>query len=162
MGSVIQKRMSGKMEGDFVVFLIGMRVNRWWRLFRWLRVARSMSRMLRELDAHPELGYLGGEAWVGRTTVMVSYWRSTEHLIEYARRRGSEHLPAWQAFNKQVGTNGDIGIWHETYRVHPGDYEAVYVNMPAFGVGKAGALVEATGGREHAAGRLAASAASHG
>jgi hypothetical protein len=26
--------------------------------------------------------------------------------------------------------------------VHPGDHESVYVNMPAFGVGKVGELIE--------------------
>jgi hypothetical protein len=153
---VIPKRMTGRIEGDFVVFLIGMRVNRWWKLFRWLRVALAMPRMLRELAANPELGFLGGEQWLGRTTIMVSYWRSAEHLMAYARSRTAQHLPAWKAFNQLVGTNGDVGIWHETYRVHPGDHESVYVNMPSFGMGKAGALVEATGKRETASGRLAA------
>ncbi len=156
--TTIAKRMTGRMDGDFVVFLIGMRVNRWWKIHRWLRVALAMPRMIRELLAHPDLGFLGAEQWFGRTTVMVSYWRSTEQLMAYARSRTAAHLPAWRDFNRLIGTNGDVGIWHETYRVRPGDYESVYVNMPAFGVGKAGELVEASGHREHAAGRLAASA----
>jgi len=155
----IDKRMTGKMDGDFVVFLIGMRVNRWWKLLRWLRVALAMPRMIRELSAHPELGFLGAEQWFGRTTIMVSYWRSTEALMAYAKSRAAAHLPAWRDFNRLVGTNGDVGIWHETYRVRPGDYESVYVNMPRFGVGKAGELVEASGRREHAEGRMAATAA---
>ncbi len=151
-----QKRMTARMDGDFVVFLIGMRVNRWWKLHRWLRVALAMPRMQRELADHPELGLLGSDQWFGRTTIMVSYWRSMEHLMAYAKSRDAEHLPAWRAFNKLIGTNGDVGIWHETYRVRPGDYENVYMNMPAFGMGGAGRLEEATGKREHAAGRLAA------
>lgn len=152
---MISKRMSGKMDGDFVVFLIGMRVNRWWRVWQWLRVASAMPQMQRELAMHPELGCLGAENWFGRTTMMVSYWRSTEHLMSYAKKRDSLHLPAWRAFNKNVGTNGDVGIWHETYRVRPGDYENVYVNMQPFGLGKVGELVEAHGKRESAEGRLA-------
>jgi len=146
------------MEGDFVVFLIGMRINRWWHLLTWLRSARAMPRMLRELEAHPELGYLGGEAWFGRTTILMSYWRSTEHLLAYAKNRDAEHLPAWRAYNKMVGTSGVLGVWHETYRVRPGDYETMYVNMPSFGLGKVGALLPAHGRREDAAGRLAAPA----
>jgi hypothetical protein len=114
--------------------------------------------MLRELAKNPELGYLGGDAWFGRTTMLVSYWRSSEHLMRYAKSRDAEHLPAWRMFNKLVGTSGDVGIWHETYRVHPGDYESVYVNMPAFGLGHAGQLVEATGARERAEDRLRAGA----
>jgi hypothetical protein len=147
---IVQKRMTGRMDGDFVVFLIGMRVNRWWKLWRWLRVALAMPRMVKELLAHPELGFLGAEQWFGRTTVMVQYWRSKEALLAYAKSRAAEHLPAWRAFNKLVGTNGDVGIWHETYCVRPGDYENVYVNMMPFGLGKVGELVEAGG---HASGK---------
>ena len=36
---MMQKRMTGRLEGDFVVFLIGMRVNRWWKL--WTLAARG-------------------------------------------------------------------------------------------------------------------------
>ena len=39
---------------------------------------------------------------------MVSYWKSTEHLLAYAKMRSAEHLPAWRAFNKHIGTNGDV------------------------------------------------------
>jgi hypothetical protein len=156
MATTIQKRMTGRMDGEFVVFLIGMRVNRWWKVHQWLRVAMAMPRMLRELAQHPELGLLGAEQWFGRTTVMVQYWRSMDHLMGYAKSRSAAHLPAWRAFNKLVGTSGDVGIWHETYRVRPGDYENVYANMPRFGMGKVGDLVEATGRHEAAAGRLAA------
>ncbi|MEO8876661.1 MAG: DUF4188 domain-containing protein [Polyangiaceae bacterium] len=143
------------MDGEFVVFLIGMRVNRWWRVLQWFRVALAMPPMVRELEANPELGFLGGESWFGRTTIMVSYWRSMEDLMTYAKNRNAQHLLAWSSFNKRVGTNGDVGIWHETYRIHPGDSESVYVNMMPFGLGKAGALVEAHGKRATAAGRLA-------
>jgi hypothetical protein len=140
---IIQKRMSGRLSGDFVVFLIGMRVNRWWKVHRWVPVAAAMPRMIRELYERPELGLLGAEAWFGRTTVMVQYWRSMDALLGYAKNRDSEHLPAWREFNKRVGTNGDVGIWHETYRVRAGDYENVYVNMTPFGLGRVGELVPA-------------------
>ncbi|HEY8040667.1 MAG TPA: DUF4188 domain-containing protein [Polyangiaceae bacterium] len=159
MATVIQKRVTGRMQGEFVVFLIGMRINRWWLLLRWLRVALAMPRMVRELSANAELGFLGAEQWFGRTTIMMSYWRSMDHLMAYAKSRSSEHLPAWRSFNRLVGTNGDVGIWHETYRVRPGDYENVYVNMAPFGLGKVGELVEASGSRAGAQGRLVAASA---
>ena len=85
---------------------------------------------------------------------MVQYWRSFEHLEAYATARDSEHLPAWAAFNRSVGSNGDVGIFHETYRVAPGDYETVYANMPPILLGRAAALVPAQGARENARGRL--------
>ncbi len=160
MATTIQKRMTGKIDGEFVVFLIGMRVNRWWKFWQWLRIAIAMPRMLKELATHPEYGFLSGEQWLGRTTILVSYWRSMEQLHAYARSRTALHLPAWRAFNKLVGTNGDVGIWHETYRVHSGEAENVYVNMAPFGLGKAGTLVDAVNYREAAAGRGASPAIS--
>jgi hypothetical protein len=155
MKNVIPQRMTGTLDGEFVVFLIGMRVNRWWKVRQWFRVASAMPRMLGELAKNRELGCLGGEAWFGRTTIMVQYWRSMDALLSYAKARNAEHLPAWRAFNKLVGTNGDVGIWHETYRVRPGDYENIYVNMMPFGLGKVGRLAE---GRPHAQERLEATA----
>jgi hypothetical protein len=155
MKTIIPQRMTATMDGDFVVFLIGMRVNRWWKFRQWFRVASAMPRMIRELNENPALGCLGGETWFGRTTIMVQYWRSMDALLSYAKARNAEHLPAWRAFNKLVGTNGDVGIWHETYRVRPGDYESIYVNMMPFGLGKVGRLEE---GRAQAQERLEANA----
>jgi hypothetical protein len=135
-----ERLTSNESEEPVVVFLIGMRVNRWWKVRQWLRTALAMPRMLRELAQHPELGMLGGESWFGRTTILVSYWKSVDHLFGYAKLRNAEHLPAWRAFNKHIGQNGDVGIWHETYIVQRGAYENIYVNMPAFGLGKASGM----------------------
>jgi hypothetical protein len=30
-----------------------------------------------------------------------------------------------------------VGVWHETYAVEPGRYEALYGSMPLFGLAKA-------------------------
>jgi hypothetical protein len=131
--------MTAKLEGDYVVFLIGMRVNAWWKPWRYLPVVMAMPRMLRELAHHPELGYLGGEGFFGRTTLMVQYWRSNEQLHHFARSAANTHLPAWKEFYS-AARSGDVGIWHETYPVRAGEYENVYVAMPPFGLSKVGAL----------------------
>lgn len=149
-------RLTAQAPERFVVFLIGMRINRWWKVHQWLPVVGAMPRMIRELSLDPALGFLGAESWFGRTTIMVQYWRSFEDLERYAKDAAHAHRPAWAAFNRAVGSSGDVGIWHETYQVGAGHYECVYHNMPAFGLGKATTLVPATGAREGAAGRLAA------
>jgi len=154
MSNVRAERLTADIEGDFVVFLIGMRVNSIVRVHKWLPVARAMPRMLKELQLRPELGLLHYEIWGGRTTLVVQYWRSVEQLLAYATNPQAEHLPAWRAFNRAVGTNGAVGIWHETYCVSAGRFESVYVNMPEFGLGKAGGVHPATGGRQSAAERL--------
>jgi hypothetical protein len=152
---VIQDRMCAEVDGEAVVFLIGMRINRLWKIHKWLPVAMAMPRMLRELGQNPDLGFLGAHSWFGRTIIVLQYWRSVEDLQAYAKNRDRAHLPAWAAFNRAVGKNGDVGIWHETYRTREGDYETVYANMPPFGLGKATKVVTATGRRESAAGRIA-------
>jgi len=55
-------------------------------------------------------------------------------------------------------TDGSVGIWHETYQVARGAYENIYVNMPPFGLGKAGILHRA-GSRQHAPQRPASETA---
>jgi len=112
--------------------------------------------MIQELMKHPETGFLHAESWFGRTTLMVQYWRSLDQLLAYARNKDAEHLPAWRAFNKAVGTDGSVGVWHETYVATPGSYENIYVNMPPFGLGKPGTTYPATGGRQSAASRMGA------
>src|SRR5688572_25692483 len=136
------RRMTARLDGPFVVFLIGMRINQLWRIDQWLPLARAMPRMIRELIARPELGLLGAQAWFGRTTLMVQYWRTRDQLFAYARSRDAEHLPAWQAFNRRIGDSRAVGIWHETYEVAADQYEAFYRNMPRFGLAEAGEPVE--------------------
>jgi hypothetical protein len=152
MAQINAQRMAAEIDGDFVVFLIGMRINKPWLVHKWLPVARAMPRMLRELDDNPSLGCLGHTSSLG---LIVQYWRSFDHLEAYARSRDGLHLPAWQAFNRTLGgSRGDVGIWHETYLVRAGEYEAVYSGMPAFGLGAVSRLVPATAGRATVRGRL--------
>jgi hypothetical protein len=147
--------MAAVMEGGLVVFLIGMRINKPWKLHKWLPVFLAMPKMLKELQARPESGFLG---YNGLGKVIVQYWRSFEHLEKYARDHDQGHWPAWVDFNRRVGkSRGDVGIWHETYLIKPGQYEAIYSGMPAFGLGKVGQLVPASGARDAAAARMSAS-----
>jgi hypothetical protein len=149
-----RERVTASLTGDFVVFMIGMRVNAPWMIHKWGPVAAAMPRMVRELMRRPELGFLHAETWFARTIIMVQYWRSMEQLLAYATNREAEHLPAWRAFNRSVGTDGSVGIWHETYAASPGSYENIYVNMPPFGLAKAGDVHAAVGARNTARERL--------
>jgi hypothetical protein len=150
--------MTAEVDGEFVVFLIGMRINRFWKMHKWLPVVLAMPRMLRELSADRSSGFLGAQSWFGNPTITLQYWRSFEHLERYAKDSQRQHHPAWASFNRAVGSSGDVGIWHETYRIRPGDFECIYNNMPAFGLGKVTKLVAASGHRESAAGRISRNA----
>jgi len=149
-------RLTARVDGEFVLFMIGLRVNRPLSVHKWLPVVAAMTRMLKELYRHPELGFVHAESWFGRTTLMLQYWRSMEQLLAYATNRDAQHLPAWRAFNRAVSANGSVGIWHESYAIGPGQYEVIYADMPPFGLGRVGTLVPATGPLQQAAGRLSA------
>ncbi|TME38981.1 MAG: DUF4188 domain-containing protein [Chloroflexi bacterium] len=112
MAHITPQRLTVEIDGDFVVFLIGMRINKPWKVHKWLPVFLAMPRMLKELQQRPESGFLG--CTMGFPAI-VQYWRSFEHLEAYARSKDLAHWPAWVAFNKRVGgSRGDVGIWHET------------------------------------------------
>ena len=65
-------------------------------------------------------------------------------------QHGRTNLPAWQRFNRPVGSDGSVGILHETYIVERGNYEAIYGNMSVFGLAETTEHVRALGGRETA------------
>jgi hypothetical protein len=154
MARIVPERMTASIDGEFVVFLIGMRINKLWKIHKWLPVFLAMPKMLREVNARKEVGFLGS---MSAGLMIVQYWRSFDDLERYARSRDHLHWPAWVAFNKRTAASrGDVGIWHETYCVGPGKYEAVYSGMPPTGLAAASTMVPASARRESARGRLTA------
>jgi hypothetical protein len=155
MASIFPGRYTAQTEEPFVVFLIGMRVNRIFALRRWTRVAAAMPPMIAELKRDSALGLLHAQFFMyWRGVGVVQYWRSFEHLHAYAHARESRHLPAWAEFNRRVGGDGSVGIWHETYMVARGQYECVYANMPRFGLASGADHVAVTGRLESARTRI--------
>lgn len=151
MADIKQGRWTAEIEGDFVVFIIGARVNSRWQLFRAiadLGGRRGMLHMLKYLSQHPEKGFLGYQT-LGLAN--VQYWRSFADLEAFAKDKDDPHLDAWRKYWKRVGSSDRTGIWHETFLVRDGEYEAVYGNMPPRGLGKASRLVplaESVGARQ--------------
>jgi hypothetical protein len=157
--SVFHGRYAAQTGAPFVVFIIGMRINHFWRVRRWLPTLLAMRPMLLELYAHPEKGFLSAEFTLTlRGPVLIQYWRSFEDLDRFARSRSDPHLPAWSEFNRTAARDGSAGVFHETYLIQPGQFEAVYANMPRFGLARAFEHVQAIGGRETARGRLGGAA----
>lgn len=143
MAEVRQGRWTAEIDGDFVVFIIGARLNSKLQAVRALidlGGRRGMNHMLRYLTEHPEKGLLGYEN-MGFT--VIQYWRSFEHLEAFAKNTDDPHLEVWRSYWRRVGKSTRTGIWHETYLVRAGEYEAIYGNMPPHGLGKAATLVPA-------------------
>jgi len=141
-------RQTADIEGDFVVFLIGARLNRPTQVFRAMKDLGtgkgSMTQMLKYLMSKPEKGLLGYTA--GYPTI-VQYWRSFEHLEAFATDKDDPHLETWRNYIRRAKDNPRTGIWHETYLVRAGEYETIYTNMPDFGLAKASTRVPLSEGR---------------
>lgn len=133
-------RWTAELDGDFVVFLIGFRARVSPRALRAVPLLMQMPRMLQELQRDPSKGLLSYQQFGGPFGSMVQYWRSFEALERFARDPDCRHAQTWREwFRRAQHLNPAVGIWHETYRVSAGAYEAVYQNVPAgFGLMGAG------------------------
>jgi Monooxygenase af470-like len=146
MASIFTGRYTARSEKPLVLFLIGMRFNRLLMVQKWLPVALAMPRMLAELDRRPDAGLLFYRTYIsGRVILVQQYWESFDQLLIYAHDKTGLHFPAWAAFNRAVGKDGSVGVWHETYLVEPGKNESVYVDMPRFGMAAAAQHIKAVG-----------------
>jgi hypothetical protein len=155
MPEIIDERVTAELDGDFVVFRIGMRINTLWKVQKWLPVFLAMPRLLSELEEDPTSGLLGYHRNLGiRNHMLLQYWESFEKLRSYALDPDARHAPAMKWTNRIVGETDAVGIWHETYLVREGDYETIYHNMPPRGLAKVGDLHAATGPRKSATGRF--------
>jgi hypothetical protein len=142
MSKLNRGRWAASHDGEIVVFMIGLRINRVWKVKQWWPVFMAMPQMLKWLDQHPQAGLLHYEQAIKSplSPMVIQYWRSFEDLERFARSADAPHLAAWKHFNAAIRDNGDVGIWHETYRIAPGSSESIFGNMPARGLGAAGRL----------------------
>lgn len=156
MADVLNGRFTADVSNlgdEIVVFLIGLRINKPLKVRQWWPVFRAMSKMMKYLQSHPEKGLLGYRASI-LPPMFVQYWRSFEDLERFARSADDPHLEPWRQFNRRIGKAGDVGIWHETYRVKTKDIETIYGNMPVVGLASASAVMPVQAGRNSAAARL--------
>lgn len=146
MVAIFPGRFAAATDEPFVVFLIGIRVNRPLAVRKWVPSLAAMMPMLRELQNQPDKGLLASTAYIAWPTfLIVQYWRSFDDLEYFARNPDDLHLPAWKRFNQRVAKSDAVGIYHETYHIMPDQYEAVYVNMPRFGLARTMEHVPARG-----------------
>ncbi len=148
-------RWTAELDGDFVVFLIGAEVYDAEQSPRVSQLLGAMVDMLGELEADPSKGLLGYQLFGGIGGVIVQYWRSFEALEAYAKNPEARHLPVWREWNAlATGESATGGIWHETFQVAAGRFEAVYQNMPTTGLQRAGRPITVSEARATARQRL--------
>lgn len=148
-------RWTARIDGDFVVLLIGARIRNPLRALRALPLLAEMPKMLADLGRDPESGLLGYQRHGGPFGVIVQYWRSFEALEAFARDPDGRHARVWREWYRRAQhKNSVVTIWHETYRVRAGEYEAIYQNTPRMGLLKAGVPTRIGGHNASARDRL--------
>lgn len=86
MAKVQPGRYTTELDGEVAVFLIGMRINRPWKVSKWWPVFVAMPRMLRRLQAQPDLGLLHvQQGMLSGHPLVLCYFRSIEHLSRSAK-----------------------------------------------------------------------------
>lgn len=154
--AIASGRWTHQHDGQLTVFVIGMRINRFWRFDAWMPVVAAMPPMLQELARDKESGYLGHYAHFGlRGPILIQYWRTPEDVYRFATDRDATHRPAWSAFNARARRlPGAVGIWHETYQIARA--ETVYADMPPTGLAAATTPVRISAATHQAPARMSA------
>ena len=140
MAEILEGRWTAKVEGDFVVFLIGAKVRNPLRGLKALPLLGSMNAMLKDLARSGGAeGFLGYQRHGGPFGVIVQYWRSMDDLERFARKPDGRHAEVWREwFRAAQHKNPSVSIWHESFFVPAGRYEAVYQNVSPIGLLRAG------------------------
>jgi len=130
-------RYTVQNDRGIVVFLIGIRFNGRRGLATALLTFLKMPPMLAALEREPALGLLDSRVALSWPVIAITqYWRSFDDLERFAS--SPDHAPAWRWLNRLAESKSSgVGIYHETYGVAPGAYEAIYGNMPRFGLARA-------------------------
>ncbi|WP_435194658.1 monooxygenase family protein [Natronomonas sp. EA1] len=143
MSSLSTGRHVADTDGDFVIYINGMRLNTLRALPRWIRASRETAKIFKRLEADPDSGFLGYHpAFMGLPKgAAIQYWRSLEDLRRFANDPGDLHVPAWLWYNET--DDGGLGFWAELYVIEAGNCETFYRSIEPTGPGEFFGVVEA-------------------
>lgn len=122
-------------QNKMVIMLLGAKSNHPMGLFApqfaaigdWLE---KMDQMFLKDEVPGFLGQTGFNRFDERgaiESVYISYWRSIEDLWKFAHT--STHRDAWQWWEKNIKSNGYVGINHEIFEADAKHWENVYINF---------------------------------
>ena len=143
MVTINRERMTAEIDGEYVVYINGMRLNKLRALPKYLRAGLKAGKMFKRLEADPDSGFLGYlPAYLGlRSGAVIQYWRSLEDIRRFAQDPDDLHVPAWRWYNEEASDTGGLGFWAELYVVEDGNFETFYRDVPPVGLGEHGRLV---------------------
>ena len=111
MVDIKQGRWTAEIEGDFVVFIIGARINSKWQAFRTfadLGGRRGMNHMLKYLTEHPEKGLLGYETMGFAERPVLALVRTPRGVRQGHRRPAPRRLAQLLEARRQGHAYGDL------------------------------------------------------
>ena len=135
---IFNGKYTSKPEDSFVIFIFGMRINKFLYLWLWIPFFIRLFRMVRRLRQYRESGMMNANLFFsGQGLGVMQYWESFDKLEFFAKDNNDLHIPSNIKYKKSIGKSGKIGIWHETYLVEHDKFETMYFNMPKWGLAKA-------------------------
>ena len=141
MAEVFTGRYTADVDGDFVVFLIGMRFNKPWNVRGWWHTFTSMRPMLKELEAHPRarpaLRAAGLDRRPGRGPVLALV--RAARPLRAQRRTTSTSRALEEVEHRRHGRPARSASGTRPTRSRAGEYEVIYGNMPRLGLARAAA-----------------------
>jgi hypothetical protein len=138
-------RKTSKIEEPIALFLVGVQCRSLKSFWKLPFISRKMSKLQNELNMNKDSGLLWGENFISFkpfTTLYLSYWKSIEHINNFANNSKFSHKETWIQYMRKYYKDKNIGIWHETYEIDPNKAENIYVGMSLFGLGAVGQLSE--------------------
>jgi len=125
---------AAEVDGDFVVFLIGTRINKPWKIGSGARWVRAMRLMLKELDANPDLGCLGHTFGCQSSCSIGAASITLKRYAKVARSPAPASLATIQQDCEPVARHR--GHLHETFGSAPVLYETVLFRHAAIWLGQ--------------------------
>ncbi|KIN00685.1 hypothetical protein OIDMADRAFT_124659, partial [Oidiodendron maius Zn] len=128
---------SGAGQEKIAVLLLGAKTNHPMGVFApdFPKLGEYNQSMVNELQDpnSQDNGFLGYTTFTkkderGATeTLMISYWRSVEHVHAYAH--SPLHEKAWLWWDRSLAGHKHIGIYHEVFESPKGMWEGIYINF---------------------------------
>jgi hypothetical protein len=130
------KLVSAEIKEPMCLFLVGMQCRSWKSMWKIPFILIRMRKIYGELLSNKDSGFLWGKFFTSnrpKTTLLLSYWKSSEHIERFISDKKFSHHQATKDYYKRLGQDPNIGIWHETYEINPGQAETLYYGMNPFG-----------------------------
>jgi hypothetical protein len=137
-GSVRPGKVIADNGEPIVVFVVGLRINRWRAVRYWVPLVLTMPGMLHALTRVPDGGLLGYRLLLGpgpRQAAILQYWRRPEELHQFASEFAGPHRSAKRRYWWHYGSTDAVGVWHELLVSAEGQHHGMYGNMPPTGLG---------------------------